>query len=152
MNKNKPFIQIHHEKDLIEIDAHYYQGFTTTADGDVEELIDFLQAYIAVPEDQVPDVSLSIACDQTVIVKNLSLSKSNIHTCAEDILQGSVDIVSKLALAALHSTSHKFTAQKVSEVTHILSSRIEQIQDLQALILEEHGEEVIEHYEGMEIS
>lgn len=87
MNKNKPFIQIHHEKDLIEIDAHYYQGFTTTADGDVEELIDFLQAYIAVPEDQVPDVSLSIACDQTVIVKNLSLSKSNIHTCAEDILQ-----------------------------------------------------------------
>lgn len=152
MDKNNPFIQIHHDKDLIEIDAHYYQGFTTTADGDVEELLDFLQAYIAVPEDQVPDVSLSIACDQTVVVKNLSLSKSEIHACTEDILQGTIDIVSKLALASIHTTSQKFITHKESEVMRILQSRIEQVQDLQTMILNEHGEELIEHYEGMEIS
>lgn len=152
MDKSKPYIQIHHDKDLIEIDAHYYQGFTTTADGDVDELLNFLQAYISVTEDQVPDVSLSIVCDQEVIVKNLSLSKSDIHTCTEDILQGSIDIVSKLALASIHTTRHKFKASEEAEVVSILKARTEQILGLQTMILDEHGEDVTEHYEGMEIS
>lgn len=123
-------------KDLTEIDAHYYSDFTVSADGDLTKLLRFLQAYISASDELIPDVSLSVSLDQDVILKNVCLTKLDIHSCKEDILANSCDIVAILGLSALKRTRGQFDVQ---EILKQLDQKMRSLSYLKDMILNEHG-------------
>lgn len=126
-------------KDLNEIDAHYYSDFTVSADPDLNRLIQFLQAYISAGDELIPDVTLSIMLDQEVILKNVSLTKLDIHQCRDAILDSSCDIVALLGLAALKRTKKQFHSEEDQEVTEQINRKIQRLSYLKDLILNERG-------------
>lgn len=126
-------------KDLNEIDAHYYSDFTVSADPDLAKLIQFLQAYISASDELIPDVSLSVMLDQEVILKNVSITKLDIHRCREDILGSSCDIVALLGLVAMKRTKKQFQNDEDQEVLTELDRKMQSLSYLKDLILNEHG-------------
>ena len=132
-------VKVKSVKDLNEIDAHYYSDFTVSADPDLSRLIQFLQAYISAGDELIPDVSLSIMLDQAVILKNVCLTKLDIHQCKDDILGSSCDIVALLGLAELKRAKKQFHNEGDQAVIEQINRKIQDLSYLRDLILNERG-------------
>lgn len=136
-------IAIKKSKDLIEIDAHYYSDFTATADADLDALTDFLQAYMYAQEDKRPDVTLSLALDDSILLKNIKLNENNIFECTQSIKDNAVTLVAELGISAIkHARYELVEVDEEGSILTLLQKKCEKLQSLSNLILTEHGIEI----------
>lgn len=134
-------ISITETKDLCEIDAQYFKDFTAMADDDVKELHEYLNAYLHVDKNILPDVSLSVTFNTKNIIKGITLSYEDIQSCATNVSKGEVWIVATLARKALFRTMHELQGNSIIIVENI-QQHIEELNGLQEAICVEHDTEI----------
>lgn len=135
----KKTITITENRDLIEIEAHYFHHFTATADQDLDQLLNFLKTYIKADDEYLPDLSLSVYLDKNMIVKNLSLDKLDVHKCSAEILADALDIIAVLGLTALKRTKKKFDINQDKAICSAIDDKINSCINLKNILLKEHN-------------
>lgn len=131
-------ITLKESRDLIEIEAQYFQNFTAMADDDALELLTYLSAYLQARKSILPDVALSITYNAKCIVKGIALTYEDIQSCQINIEQQDLWIVATLARKALLRSLQEMNT--VDAITLNIQQHLLELSNLQDAICGEHNE------------